>query len=144
MLWPGGSPLSCQTSFPKTSTWCVQQLLNLTVGAVRKENIKQHALSFSLHKFQDIMELNQRWLSSVQSISPLIPQTAQSDWQTSFWLYLIASLSRLRFIRSSSKPLLSTWSSLDVWLRITSSSREFRAWASRSLANILHCFASSS
>lgn len=63
---------------------------------------------------------------------------------TSFWLYLMASFSRLRFMRSSSKPLLSTWSSLDVWLRITSSSREFRAWASRSLANILHCFASSS
>ncbi len=68
-------------------------------------------------------------------------QEATRSLLTSFWWYLIASLSlaRSRHSRGSSSSL---WSSR--WLRMVSSSRELRAWSSRSLAKSLHCWESSS
>lgn len=61
---------------------------------------------------------------------------------TSFWWYLMASLSLARSwhcLGSSS----SLWS-LSLWFRMVSSSLELLAWSRRSLANRLHCCDSSS
>ena len=61
---------------------------------------------------------------------------------TSFWWYLMASLSLARSwhcLGSSS----SLWS-LSLWFRMVSSSLELLAWSRRSLANRLHCWDSSS
>lgn len=79
--------------------------------------------------------------SLCQSLPPL-QKLQPGRVPTSFWWYLMASLSLAKSwhcLGSSS----SLWS-LSLWFRMVSSSLELLAWSRRSLAKRLHCWDSSS